>query len=92
MNAPGYPAGVVRSMTRHQSANGTRMTSAPNAVDGIGLCRGRVVGDDDRARIASSRAHQATPWAMFPALAVQTPSRNASDDQPPHRVPCTAQS
>jgi hypothetical protein len=60
---------VVVSMTFHQSAKESSR-SKPQALDRRDLGLRRVVGTTTVHGIPSRRACHASPWAMFPALAV----------------------
>ena len=54
-----------------------RHDAAAEALDRVQLRLRRVVGHDDGAGQPRSRAPQATPCAMLPALAVTTPRSSA---------------
>ena len=52
--------------------------AAPSLVIAASLASGAVSGTMTPHSMPRARAHHATPWAMFPALAVKTPRASCS--------------
>ncbi len=69
----------VRKTSCH-SSKVTGIMSAPSRLIAAILVSGAVSGRTTVQRTPSLRAHQATPCAMFPALAVQTPCSSSSGE------------
>ena len=65
-------------MARHQSSNGTGRMWPPSRSIASSFVFGAVSGTTTVQGTPRSRAPQATPWAMLPALAVTTPFASAS--------------
>ena len=64
-------------MTSHQASYGIFSTRPPRRLIAASLASGAWSGTTIVAGTPSSRAVHATPWAMFPALAVTRPLARA---------------
>ena len=76
--SPSSPAKRPLVSVSHHSANGTLITVPPSRSTASVLALGAWSGTTTWHRTFRSRAHQATPCAMFPALAVHTPLASAA--------------
>jgi hypothetical protein len=78
MNVASTPGKLRVSKAFHHSSNGTLITRPPSLSMALTFVSGAVSGATTVQGIPSSRAHHATPWAMFPADAVSTPRESVS--------------
>ena len=88
---PSRPSNVRVRKTSCHSSKVTGIMSAPSRLIAAILVSGAVSGRTTVQCTPSLRAHQATPCAMFPALAVQTPCSSSSGEASSERVPRAAQ-
>ena len=77
-NAPRRPGNAREPNTPSHSSNVTEMTLAPRRSVAERFAWGAVSGITTVAGMLLRRAYHATAWAMFPALAVHTPSATSS--------------
>ena len=76
-NSPSSPSRWLVTMMFHQASYGTFSTRPPSRSIAASLASGAWSGTTIVAGTPSSRAVQAMPWAMFPALAVTRPLARA---------------
>ncbi len=75
---PSTPGNDERSIVGHHSSNGTVIVRPPSRAMASSFVRGAVSGAMTVQGTPIDRATQATPCAMFPALAVTTPPAMSS--------------
>ena len=78
MNAPSASGNADSEIACHQRSYETFTTSPPSRSIAASFVSGAWSGTTTVHDRPSSRAAQATPWPMFPALAVTTPPRSSS--------------
>ncbi len=75
---PSTPSKRCCSIVSHQRSNGTFTTSPPSLPIAASFVSGAWSGTTIVHGTPTSRAAHASPWAMFPALAVRTPFASSS--------------